>query len=256
MALSALDWHARFSQQARWTRNLRSYLFERAGVYQSQRVVSIGCGTGAVLQSLLSETHPYSQPQVYGIDLNAEFLSLARENGRGARLICGDGNRLPFPPDSFDASFCHYLLLWVKDPQKILSEMARITRPNGAVLALAEPDYGGRIDFPDELAQLGSWQASALQRQGADPYLGRRLAGIFTQSGLVQIEQGVMGGEWAGDPSSDQLQLEWKVLDSDLEGLVAEEELGRLHKLDAKAWRQGERVLFVPTFYAWGRVRK
>jgi hypothetical protein len=31
-------------------------------------------------------------------------------------------------------------------------------------------------------------------------------------------------------------------------------EVIRLQKLDKLAWERGERVLFVPTFYAWGRV--
>jgi ubiquinone/menaquinone biosynthesis C-methylase UbiE len=254
MALSALDWHRRFSQQARWTNNLRNHLFERAGVYQSQRVLSVGCGTGAVLQSLLAETRPYGRPQLYGIDLNPQFLFLAKEFAAEGYLTCGDGYRLPFPQNFFDSSFCHYLLLWVSDPVQILTEMARVTRPNSAVLALAEPDYGGRVDFPEEFAQLGIWQTSALQRQGADPYVGRRLARIFTQAGLVQVEYGVLGGEWTGKPPEDQWESEWEVLRSDLEEVVSRQKLDRLHASDAEAWRRGERVLFVPTFYAWGRV--
>ena len=32
-------------------------------------------------------------------------------------------------------------------------------------MALAEPDYGGRIDYPEQLGHIGRWQAQALRKQ-------------------------------------------------------------------------------------------
>jgi len=75
--------------------------------------------------------------------------------------------------------------------------MARITRPGGAVLALAEPDYGGRIDYPIKLAQMGKWQIESLRLQGADPLMGRKLATIFNSAGFDSVETGVLGGQWS-----------------------------------------------------------
>jgi hypothetical protein len=132
--------------------------------------------------------------------------------------------------------------------------MRRVTRPGGAVLALAEPDYGGRIDYPRELAELGRWQAESLQRQGVDPEIGRKLAGVFVRAGLRQVESGVMGGEWAYPAAAGETSLEWSVLESDLAGQIAPQDLQKLRQSEAAATQNGERVLFVPTFYAWGRV--
>jgi hypothetical protein len=131
--------------------------------------------------------------------------------------------------------------------------MARLLKPGGAILALAEPDYGGRIDYPSELALLGDIQRQSLQAQGADPWIGRKLAALFRQAGLHRIETGVLGGQWTSTPTLNDMQAEWRVLESDIDqwsGIQAD--LKGLKRLDEKAWQEGERVLFVPTFYAIG----
>ena len=52
MPLTPLDWHDRFSLQARWTRELRHYLYKRAGLEAARRVLEVGCGSGVVLGEL------------------------------------------------------------------------------------------------------------------------------------------------------------------------------------------------------------
>jgi hypothetical protein len=150
---------------------------------------------------------------------------------------------LPFP---FDVG--------VNDPLLALMEMKRITRSGGAVLALAEPDYDSRVDKPDELVQLGLWQAESLRRQGADPGLGSRLAFLFQQAGIRLVETGTMQGNQEYPPTQVESTLEWAVLESDLEGWIPAQEICRMKKLDRQAWERSERVLHVPTHFAWGIV--
>ena len=253
MALSPTDWHRRFQQQARWTRDLRHYLFERVGASSLDRILSVGCGTGAILEEL-SEQDSGKVQRFFGLDINDQFLGLAHENAPRARLTCGDAYHLPYPGASFDLSLCHFLLLWVGNPLQVLAEMRRVTRPGHAILALAEPDYGGRIDYPAELEQLGEWQQAALRRQGADPQIGRQLAGLFSKTGLKEIESGVLGGQWSGPPEREAWDSEWAMLRADLAGSVPAAQLDGMQAEDRRAWQRGERVLYVPTFYAWGRV--
>jgi len=246
----AVDWHARYSQQARWTANVRKYLFDRAGMESSQRVLEVGCGTGA----LFTEFPPTTQVQLCGLDLNANNAHLARQNVPSADISCGDGHHLPYQDRIFDIAFCHFLLLWVHSPVEVLREMRRVVRKGGAVLALAEPDYAGRIDYPPELEPLGRWQADSLKKQGADPVAGRKLRSWFSSAGIKPIESGIIAGGWSGSPSPDERALEWVVIKSDLEGQVPFQNILKIKKLDDAAWDNGERVLFVPTFYAWGRT--
>jgi ubiquinone/menaquinone biosynthesis C-methylase UbiE len=250
MTLKPLEWHRRFTQQARWTQDLRAYLFQRVGLEEAQRVLEVGCGTGAILSSL-----PNAVPLQVGLDIDRAHLNLAMRKSPKARLTQGDGNSLPYPDDCFHISLCHFLLLWVADPEQVLREMERVTHPGGVVLALAEPDYGGRIDYPEALAQLGAWQTESLKEQGADPRMGRKLAGLFHKAGLEPVETGVLGGQWTGSPDWEAWETEWTVLEADLEKTFQVSKTWKVLKdLDRSATEKGKRVLFVPTFYAYGRV--
>jgi ubiquinone/menaquinone biosynthesis C-methylase UbiE len=247
---STVDWHARYTQQARWTLQTRRYLYEKAGLARAQKVLEVGCGTGA----LLSEIPSLSRASAVGLDLNPKAAKQARKNAVNAAITCGDGHSLPYADQIFDITFCHFLLLWVRSPVDVLKELKRITRPGGAVLALAEPDYTGRIDFPAPLERLGRLQADSLRKQGADTEAGRKLRSWFILAGITPFESGIMAGGWSQAPSDDERQLEWAVIGSDLAGEIPAQEIQLMKEQDDKAWKNGERVLFVPTFFAWGRI--
>ncbi len=241
-----MEWHKRFVQQAAWTSELRGYLFERAGMKAARRVLEVGCGTGVILSGLNTKA------DVHGLDLDSARLTEARQHAPQASLTCADALALPFAPGVFDITFCHFLLLWVRDPLQALCEMKRVTRSGGSILALAEPDYNGRVDKPEVLAPLGRWQAESLQRQGADPGVGGRLGELFRQAGIRAIETGVLQTEGKHLPSPEERNLEWAVLEGDLGGLVPPEEMQRLKSLDETAWELGERELYVPTYWFFG----
>lgn len=251
MPRSPGEWHARFEQQAAWTEQVRGYLLGRMHLSAGERVLEVGCGTGAITARLNQAT----AGTIYGLDINTTFLRLAQRSDPETRFCAGDALRLPFASGSLAAAACHFVLLWLPDPGAALREMARVTRRGGAVAAFAEPDYGGRIDYPPALAELGQMQSAALRRQGAEPEMGRRLAGLFHEAGLTSVETGLLGGQWQGPPSPEQQESEWETLAADLEGQVAPERMAELRRVDAAAWAGGERVLFVPTFYAVGRKK-
>jgi SAM-dependent methyltransferase len=246
--LTPLEWQSRFQQQARWTEQVRRFLFESLGLVRARRGLEVGCGTGAAASDFM----PPGGPNLQGIDLRLDFLRLARRQFPNLRLAQADALRLPFAPAVFDFAFCHYFLLWVADPLLALQEMRRVTRSGGVVFALAEPDYGGRIDYPPELAALGRRQAEALRRQGAAIEIGRSLAALFQAAGLRNVRSGVLGGHWGDPRAQDEIRSEWQILSSDLAGAVTAAELAEYQKQDTAAWNSGIRILYIPTFYAWG----
>jgi ubiquinone/menaquinone biosynthesis C-methylase UbiE len=252
MTLSTHQWHQRYQQQAQWTESLRKYLYDRTGIYHATRILDVGCGTGVILDELSF----ISTCSAYGVDLNRASISMAQGLTPRSMLTIGDALRLPYRSGSFEITLCHFLLLWVMNPLQSLTEMVRVVIPGGFVIALAEPDYGGRIDFPSELAQVGKWQIDALREQGANPFIGRELRSLFAAAGLQNIEIGILGGQWREDESEADIELEWQVIKSDLyekkEFLQVAEEL---KATDLYSRKNHLRIEYVPTFYAVGEVK-
>ena len=250
MPLTLTEWDQRFQQQATWTKDLRAYLLPKAGLNNAKTVLDVGCGTGA----LISELDSQSKAQIYGLDLDLTHLKLAIRNFLEGFYSGGDAQALPFPSNAFDLTLCHFLLLWVEDPLLVVREMKRVTKPGGSVLSLAEPDYGGRLDYPPTLAQLKELQSKALRRQGADPHLGRKLRSIFARAGCREIVTGVLGGQWIEPPKPEDLSLEWQIITEDIGDTIPAKVLQDLECQAIQAWDRDERTVFVPTFYAWGKT--
>lgn len=251
-----MDWHRRYLQQAQWTRNLRTYLFKKASLDRANRVhgtaslvLEVGCGTGAILSQL--PTHI----SLHGLDIDQTALHRCRVHVPAASLVQGDALQLTYSNQVFDIVYCHFLLLWVGDPLQALREMKRVAKPGAHVIAFAEPDYTARVDEPRELIPLGQWQAESLKRQGADPGLGARLGNLFFQAGIQIVETGTIQNA-NDDPSPEEWEIEWAVIESDLAGFIPDNDIHQMKQLDRRARRRGTRVLHVPTYFAWGMADK
>jgi SAM-dependent methyltransferase len=171
----------------------------------------------------------------------------------GVSLVQGDAVKLPYAEGKFDVAYSHFLLLWVRNPLAALQEMKGVTRTGGYVIAFAEPNYLERIDRPSELIPLGKWQTESLIRQGADPGLGTRLADLFFRAGIRIIETGFIQSR-EQEPSPQEWEIEWDVIESDLTGWIPDREIKKMKHLDREARQDGSRLLHVPTYFAWGQV--
>jgi ubiquinone/menaquinone biosynthesis C-methylase UbiE len=248
--LSIHEWHNRYLQQSRWTQEVRRYIFNQLKLQTAERGLEVGCGSGAIT----ADVQKFTQAGIFGLDTNLGAVKYGRKFDPESYFCAGNAYSLPYSAKSFDFTFCHFLLLWLKEPLNALLEMKRVTRRNGYIIALAEPDYGGRIDFPESLVELGKLQADSLQKQGAEPRRGRQLAALFHEAGLSEVQVGLLGGIWGKPISQEVLEDEWKTLSADLQDQVSAGQLKSLYAINKHAWDAGDRILFVPTFYAWGRV--
>jgi SAM-dependent methyltransferase len=247
---SVADWNRRFEQQAGWTDLLRQHLFSQVNLSSDSTILEVGCGTGAITRRL----HSLFPARLVGVDIDLPRLQFAAGQDAATRFLAADGLRLPLASASVHLTVCHFYLLWVSDPLQAIREMARVTRPGGTVALLAEPDYGDRIDLPTDLARLGQLQTRALQAQGANPFIGKQLVELLQQVGVVNIQGGMLSRQPRANFDPEDFELEWQVLEADLADDLSSSELSALKLLDRETYRQGKRVLFVPTFYAWGNV--
>jgi SAM-dependent methyltransferase len=205
--------------------------------------LDVGCGPGYIMDILKSAL------DVKGVDIDNDVVEMCKARGLEARRAPAE--KLPFKDGSFDIVYCTFLLLWTKDPAKVLGEMARVSRK--WVLCLAEPDYGARIDHPRELADIGKLVADVLVDEGADPHVGRKLRSLSREAG-IDAEVGIHAGVWDLERLRREFEDEWAWV----------EKAGRARKLPAgklrdwkRAWsvalEKGGLFQFNPIFYAIGK---
>lgn len=91
-------------------------------------VLEVGCGTGLVLSRIRDFAHSAT-----GVDLSPGMLEKARE--RGLEVREASATALPFADESYDVTCSFKVLAHIPDVETALSEMARVTRKGGYVLA-------------------------------------------------------------------------------------------------------------------------
>jgi ubiquinone/menaquinone biosynthesis C-methylase UbiE len=154
-------------------------------------LLDCGCGPGSItvdFAQLLTPGH------VVGLDREpsqAEAArNLAKRKGSGnARFMVADVYKLPFSPESFDAVFCHALLMHLRQPLQALKEMRRVLKPEG-MIAIVDPDFGARIWSPttplfDEFQALF---LRVLEYNGASLYYARHQRRILLEAGFARAE--------------------------------------------------------------------
>ncbi|MBN1658486.1 MAG: class I SAM-dependent methyltransferase [Anaerolineae bacterium] len=246
--MTPAEWDRQFARQAEWTGPMRSHLYRRANLLQAERVLDVGSGTGVITAELAART----RGQVTGIDLDPDMVAYASRHYPQAQYRTADAHDLPFPDAYFDVVTCHFLLLWCGDPARCAAEMVRVTRPGGAVIVAAEPDYGGRIDYP--ALPLREWQIQALEEEGADPCVGRRLRALFALPAVRETEVGVMPGVWDLGRLRAEDDAEWALWARTLAGQVPTPEMEQVRASSRTATESGTRLVFMPVFYALVRV--
>jgi ubiquinone/menaquinone biosynthesis C-methylase UbiE len=224
----------------------RNQLYRRVNLLRAERVLDVGCGTGAITQELARRT----QGQVIGLDINPDAIAFAQEQDDRSWYEMGDALDLPYPDDHFDVVTCHFVLLWVSDPVRAAREIVRVARRGGWVLACAEPDYGGRLDWPD--LPIRAWQIEGLRRQGADPLIGRQLRHILVTAGL-RAEVGVIPSQWGARALAENLEAEWKWLQYDVGDAVDASTFAQAKTQAKAAIEAGTRLVYLPIFYALGK---
>jgi SAM-dependent methyltransferase len=163
-------------QQAEWLAPARARALRQAGIGKRRKVLDLACGFGSVTDELRRR----SSGEVVALDCRQHALVSDPQSFAVASRVCGDALQLPFADGTFDLVFCQFTFLWINACFAV-QEIHRVLQPGGVMVAI-EPDHGGMIEYPPEIATRNLWIA-ALSRAGADPYIGRKLPGMLEQPG-------------------------------------------------------------------------
>jgi SAM-dependent methyltransferase len=169
-----MDLGAIYERQAAWFAGERSRLLRRVNISSKRSVLDLGSGTGAIL----AELGRRAQGRVVGLDADREVLAAS-----GGTLVLGSAAFLPFADRSFDLVFTQMFFMWAGPLSPVLAEIHRVLVPAGHLVACAEPDYGGAIEHPADLATLADL-AGSLRSEGADVHVGRKLGPEISSAGF------------------------------------------------------------------------
>jgi SAM-dependent methyltransferase len=239
--------HEHYRLQAAWLAPSRRYLFRKAGVAGRRRILDLGCGSGVIAEEL---RRACGRP-VLAVDRDPALTELARRLYPGNEYLAGDERRLLRAGRRFDLVVISFVLLWQRRPLPFLKRLRGLLDEGGALLVLAEPDYGCRVDQPQDLAFLGPIFAGHIRSQGGDPCVGRSLASLLQRAGFrAQVELASIldfprpetGAEW---------EREWRFW-RDLAGFSAGT-LRRILLRERRAIARNERMVLFPVFCALAR---
>jgi trans-aconitate methyltransferase len=129
----------------RWSRKVASEFLACLQAPPGRAWADIGCGTGALISSILTMCEPLS---VRGIDSSSGFVFLARQRitDPRARIETGDATHLPWDAGSADVTVSGLVLNFVPDHAAVAREMVRVTKPGGSVAAYVW-DYAGGMQM-------------------------------------------------------------------------------------------------------------
>ena len=174
----------------RWSRPVAREFLNWLNVSAQSRWLDVGCGTGALSQTVLDSTAPGA---VKGIDRSDGYVAFARERIRDerAQFEVGDAQALPVETGTYDAVVSGLVLNFVPQPQRAVAEMARAAKPKSVVAAYVW-DYAGKMQLMRHF-----WNAAAaLDPAARDLDEGRRfpicqpepLRELFQNAGLREVE--------------------------------------------------------------------
>ena len=173
----------------RWSRLVACEFVDWLGFQPGMRWLDVGCGTGALSNTILQLCAP---AHVAGVDRSTSQLDHARKAVRDERIEFHEAGAeaLPFADGGFDRVVSGLVINFVGEPARALAEMVRVARPGGRVGAYVW-DFAAGMEMMRRF-----WDAAvALDPAAAEHDTGRRypicrpgpLAELFAGVGLEAV---------------------------------------------------------------------
>jgi ubiquinone/menaquinone biosynthesis C-methylase UbiE len=163
--------------------------FRSADISEAQIVADFGCGPGKVAAALAEQVGAFGH--VHALDINTEFLQLARQNAASVGLSdrvtthLSDGRDLPFADGMLDRICARNTLMYVDDPVATLSAFHRVLRPGGLAHAI-DGDWYMMVAEP---VAHDLWRdfVRAASHACRTSDMGRKLHAAFAKAGFRSI---------------------------------------------------------------------
>jgi SAM-dependent methyltransferase len=147
--------HAYEPYVGRWSRLVAREFLRWLAIPSERSWLDVGCGTGALTQTILHENAPRA---IKGVDQSEGYIAYTRQQIRhpSATFEVGNAQALPFEDATYDAVVSGLVLNFIPDQPRAVGEMARVARPSATVSAYVW-DYAGEMQLMRHF-----WDAAAL----------------------------------------------------------------------------------------------
>jgi ubiquinone/menaquinone biosynthesis C-methylase UbiE len=251
----------RLQQQAWELAEESAGLFDQIGLALGSRVVEIGCGPQGCLELLSSRVG--STGSVVGVELSAHAVQLAREflserRINNVEVRQGHAAATGLPREHFDLATARLVLVNIPEPEKIVAEMVALVK-RGGVVALHEADWIAHLCDPPIPAwdRLRKALDDYSEKKGIDLYIGRRIARIMRDAGLVDVRVNPLVHIYGPDHSRRPIFLQFVNNLRDrivAEGLISEAKFAECIGLLDRHLNEPETLVVSHLFFqAWGR---
>jgi SAM-dependent methyltransferase len=170
-----------------WSRPLAQAFAAVVGVAAGDRVLDVGCGTGALTEALVERVGSGS---VAALDPSEQFMQACSAAAPTADVRLAGAEAIPFEDAGFDASLSQLVVNFMTDALAGVREMGRVTRANGTVAACT-------WDYRDGMTMLRVfWDAAAAldptaPHEGRMPYCDRgSLERLWRAAELDDVQSG------------------------------------------------------------------
>jgi SAM-dependent methyltransferase len=174
----------------RWSRLVAQEFLKWIDVPTGSQWLDVGCGTGALSQTILNACNPQI---VKGIDRSDGFVAYARDKVHDPRVAfeLGDAQALPVESNTYDVAVSGLVLNFVPQQEKMISEMTRAVKAEG-VVAVYVWDYADKMQlmrhFWDSAIALDPAVADLDESPRFPICNPNALRDLFQRLGLKQIE--------------------------------------------------------------------
>lgn len=170
---------------------LKQLSYERMNASSGNKILDVGCGSGVDVMALAK--HVGETGKVIGFDHDAKMLDEASQKVKNIGLnelvsvIQGSATQLPFQADYFDSCRSERLFMHLIEPEQVLSEMIRVTKPGGRIVILDTDWCSLSIDtlLPNIERALSDYRLAHVINNG---YSGRSLYRQFREQQLSDIQ--------------------------------------------------------------------
>jgi SAM-dependent methyltransferase len=150
-------------------------------------VLEAGCGVGAQTKIIATKNPNCSflSVDISNVSITEAKLMAAQMDIKNVQFEQADLYHLTYDDETFDSIIICFVLEHLKNPIKVLSELKRVLKKGGTIVAI-EGDHGSTFFYPhsSEAHQAIDCQVKLQANNGGNSNIGRELFPLFQSAGL------------------------------------------------------------------------